>query len=125
MRISAFCGAVVASVVIGYPLSAAAQVDQQRAQEYFKDVQAVCEREGKRLWRMSMCGRRQGRVSFARLRTPPAPRMASCSMPRLPAGVFPRELRVTEDQKTLLLTNFNSKNLAVMDIARLPLEPTR
>jgi hypothetical protein len=29
---------------------AAAQVDQQRAQEFFKDVQAVCEREGKRLW---------------------------------------------------------------------------
>jgi hypothetical protein len=33
-----------------------AQVDQQRAQEFFKDVQAVCEREGKRLWGMSMCG---------------------------------------------------------------------
>jgi len=40
----------------------------------------------------------------------------------VPAGVFPRELRVTEDQKTLLLTNFGSKNLAVIDIARLPLE---
>ena len=37
-------------------LPAAAQVDQQRAQEYFKDVQAVCEREGKRLWGMSLCG---------------------------------------------------------------------
>ena len=37
-------------------LSTAAQVDQQRAQEYFKDVQAVCEREGKRLWGMSLCG---------------------------------------------------------------------
>ena len=35
---------------------AAAQVDQQRAQDYFKDVQAVCEREGKRLWGMSLCG---------------------------------------------------------------------
>jgi hypothetical protein len=35
---------------------AAAQVDQQRAQEYFKDVQAVCEREGKRLWGISLCG---------------------------------------------------------------------
>ena len=41
----------------------------------------------------------------------------------VPAGVFPRELRVTEDQKTLLLTNFGSKNLAMIDIARLPLEP--
>jgi hypothetical protein len=37
-------------------LPAAAQVDQQRAQEYFKDVQGVCEREGKRLWGMSLCG---------------------------------------------------------------------
>jgi DNA-binding beta-propeller fold protein YncE len=38
----------------------------------------------------------------------------------VPAGVFPRELRVTEDQRTLLLTNFGSKTLAVMDVARLP-----
>jgi DNA-binding beta-propeller fold protein YncE len=38
------------------------------------------------------------------------------------AGVFPRELRVTEDQQTLLLTNFGSKNLAMIDVARLPLE---
>ena len=41
----------------------------------------------------------------------------------VPAGVFPRELRVTEDQGTLLLTNFGSKNLAVIDVVRLPLEP--
>src|SRR5262245_14831145 len=41
------------------------------------------------------------------------------------AGVFPRELRVTEDQRTLLLTNFGSKTLAVIDVARLPLEPRR
>lgn len=33
-----------------------AQVDQQRAQEYFKEVQAVCEREGGRLWGVSLCG---------------------------------------------------------------------
>jgi hypothetical protein len=56
MRISALCTAVVTYVVAGHPLPAAAQVDQQRAQEFFKDVQAVCEREGKRLWGMSMCG---------------------------------------------------------------------
>ncbi len=43
----------------------------------------------------------------------------------VPAGVFPRELRVTEDQKTLLLTNFGSKNLAVIDVVRLPLEPRK
>jgi hypothetical protein len=35
---------------------AAAQVDPQRAQEWFKDVEAVCEREGKRLWGVSLCG---------------------------------------------------------------------
>ena len=42
----------------------------------------------------------------------------------VPAGIFPRELRVTEDQGTLLLTNFGSKTLALIDIARLPLEPS-
>ena len=41
------------------------------------------------------------------------------------AGVFPRELRVTEDQRTLLLTNFGSKNLTVIDVVRLPLEPRK
>jgi DNA-binding beta-propeller fold protein YncE len=43
----------------------------------------------------------------------------------VPAGVFPRELTVTGDQATLLLTNFGSKNLAVIDVARLPLEPRK
>ncbi len=38
------------------------------------------------------------------------------------AGVFPRELRVTSDERTLLLTNFGSRTLAVIDLARLPLE---
>ncbi len=41
------------------------------------------------------------------------------------AGVFPRELRVTEDFETLLLTNFGSQNLAVIDLERLPLEPRK
>jgi DNA-binding beta-propeller fold protein YncE len=40
----------------------------------------------------------------------------------VPAGVFPRELRVTEDQQALLLTNFGSKTLAVIDVTRLPLD---
>ncbi len=56
MRISAFGTAVLAYLVTGHALPAAAQVDQQRAQAFFKDVQAVCEREGKRLWGMSLCG---------------------------------------------------------------------
>jgi DNA-binding beta-propeller fold protein YncE len=41
----------------------------------------------------------------------------------VPSGVFPRELRVTDDHQTLLLTNFGSKTLAVMDVGRLPIEP--
>jgi hypothetical protein len=56
MRMSAFCTAVLAYVVIGHPRSAVAQVDQQRAQEYFKEAQAVCERDGGRLWGVSLCG---------------------------------------------------------------------
>ena len=55
MRISALCTAVVTYVVIGHPLSAVAQVDQQRAQEYFKEAQALCERDGGRLWGVSLC----------------------------------------------------------------------
>ena len=43
----------------------------------------------------------------------------------VPAGVFPRELRVTDDQRTLLLTDFESKNLALIDVERLPLEPRK
>lgn len=39
-----------------------------------------------------------------------------------PTGAFPRELRLTNNQQTLLLTNFGSKTLAIMDVARLPIE---
>lgn len=55
MRIPAFCTAIVAYVVIGHPPPAAAQVDQQRAQEYFKEAQTLCERDGGRLWGLSIC----------------------------------------------------------------------
>lgn len=55
MRIPAFCTAILAYVVIGHPLPAVAQVDQQRAQEYFKEAQALCERDGGRLWGVSIC----------------------------------------------------------------------
>jgi hypothetical protein len=55
MRISAFCIAFLTCVVAGQPLPAAAQVDQQRAQEYFKEAQALCERDGGRLWGVSLC----------------------------------------------------------------------
>ena len=35
---------------------AVAQVDQQRAQEYFKEARALCQRDGGRLWGVSLCG---------------------------------------------------------------------
>jgi DNA-binding beta-propeller fold protein YncE len=43
----------------------------------------------------------------------------------IPAGAFPREMRVTPDGATLLLTNFNSQSIEVIDLARLPLTPQK
>jgi hypothetical protein len=45
----------LAYVVIGNPSPAVTQVDQQRAQEYFKEAKALCERDGGRLWGVSIC----------------------------------------------------------------------
>jgi hypothetical protein len=56
MRISMSGTAILVWVVIGHPLPAAAQVDQQLAQQYFKEAQALCERDGGRLWGVSLCG---------------------------------------------------------------------
>ncbi len=36
--------------------AAAAQVDPQRADAYFKEIAAACEREGGKLWGVSLCG---------------------------------------------------------------------
>ena len=55
MRISACCAAILAYVGTSQPPPAEAQVDQQRAQEYFKEAQALCERDGGRLWGVSLC----------------------------------------------------------------------
>ena len=55
MRVPAFCTGIFAFVVIGHPLTAVAQVDQQRAQEFFKGCRALCERDGGRLWGVSVC----------------------------------------------------------------------
>src|SRR5919201_5273267 len=55
MRISASFTAILAYVVIGHPSPAVAQVDQQRAQQFFKEAQALCERDGGRLWGQSIC----------------------------------------------------------------------
>ena len=35
-------------------------------------------------------------------------------------GAFPREIQVTADQRTMLVTNFASKTLEMIDIQRLP-----
>jgi DNA-binding beta-propeller fold protein YncE len=40
---------------------------------------------------------------------------------RIPAGAFPRELRVTGDGRTLFATNFASRTLEMIDIARAPI----
>jgi YVTN family beta-propeller protein len=37
----------------------------------------------------------------------------------VPAGLFPRELKVTTDAKTLLVTNFSSKSIELVDLSRL------
>src|SRR5688572_6051808 len=56
MRIPALCTTIFAYVVIGHPPPAVAQVDQQRAEQYFKEAQTLCERDGSRLWGVSLCG---------------------------------------------------------------------
>ena len=56
MRRSMACTAVLAYVIVGHPPPVSAQVDQQLAQEYFKQAQALCERDGGRLWGVSLCG---------------------------------------------------------------------
>ena len=37
------------------PAAAVGQVDQQRAQQYFEEAKALCERDGGRLWGLSIC----------------------------------------------------------------------
>jgi len=43
----------------------------------------------------------------------------------IPAGAFPREMRVTSDGATLIVTNFASKQIELIDLARLPVEPVK
>ena len=40
----------------------------------------------------------------------------------IPAGAFPREMRVSADERTLFVTNFGSNSLQMLDISRLPIE---
>jgi DNA-binding beta-propeller fold protein YncE len=50
---------------------------------------------------------------------------AAAVLGSIPAGAFPRELRVTADGHTLLATNFSSKTVELIDLRRLQLEPVK
>jgi hypothetical protein len=75
--------AVFLCLVAGLARPAAAQVDQQRAQEYFREAQALCERDGGRLWGVSICAP----MVIADLRT----QTFATSQPA-PEGAWPRPL---------------------------------
>lgn len=51
---ASFAAVLVAILACAFPASA--QIDQQRAQAFFKEAQALCERDGGRLWGVSLCG---------------------------------------------------------------------
>src|SRR5262245_45428711 len=63
--------------------AAAAQVDQERAEAYFKEADAICQRDGGRLWGVSLCGP----MVFADTRT----RTLATNQPR-PTEEQPRSL---------------------------------
>ena len=52
----ALSATILSSMLTLLAPSAVAQVDQQRAQEFFREAQALCERDGGRLWGVSLCG---------------------------------------------------------------------
>lgn len=64
----------------------AAQVDQQRAETYFKEAATLCQRDGGRLWGVSLCGP----MVFADART----RTFATNQPR-PTDEWPRVLGFT------------------------------
>jgi DNA-binding beta-propeller fold protein YncE len=41
----------------------------------------------------------------------------------IPAGGFPREIRLTSDRLTLLLTNFTSRTVELINLQQMPLQP--
>jgi hypothetical protein len=55
MRTRALHAATLLFLFMASPPPALAQVDQQRAQELFREAQALCERDGGRLWGVSIC----------------------------------------------------------------------
>ena len=85
MRIRASWLAIAVCGVAGSPRPAVAQVDQQRAQAFFKEAQALCERDGGRLWGVSLCAP----MVIADLRT----QTLATSQPA-PEGARPRNLGI-------------------------------
>ena len=55
MRTRALHVGALLCFLTAFPPPAVAQVDQQRAQEFFREAQALCERDGGRLWGVSIC----------------------------------------------------------------------
>jgi hypothetical protein len=55
MRTRAVHAGTLLYLLTAFAPPAVAQVDQQRAQEFFKEAQALCERDGGRLWGVSIC----------------------------------------------------------------------
>jgi DNA-binding beta-propeller fold protein YncE len=47
---------------------------------------------------------------------------ASALIGSIPAGAFPREMRVTPDGRALILTNFGSSSVQMIDLTRLPIQ---
>jgi hypothetical protein len=56
MQLRHFWVAIVACGIAGHTRPVVAQVDQQLAQEYFKEARALCERDAGQLWGVSLCG---------------------------------------------------------------------
>src|SRR5215813_14828489 len=56
MRTRALRTTILSSMLTLLAPPAAAQVDQQRAQAFFKEAEALCQRDGGRLWGVSLCG---------------------------------------------------------------------
>ena len=55
MRARASWVAILVCGVVGHTRPVVAQVDQRRAQEFFEEARALCERDGGRLWGVSIC----------------------------------------------------------------------
>lgn len=74
------------SLLLSMVNPAAAQVDQQRAEDYFREAAIICQRDSGRLWGVSLCGP----MVFADART----RTLATNQPR-PADDWPRVLGFT------------------------------